>query len=140
MTNVQLRPRKIASKASPYKFASHLEVRYWLAINGDTVVVSPFPLPSFVKCTPTPQLLVGFETRQEAITLQQILLTAPEDIVNKELVALLQVPYAWRFAPDNPEPPTSGATHWSVISLDPVRRKASTKRKSRKRPLYPPTE
>jgi hypothetical protein len=87
---------------------------YWVAINGDSAAMAPYPLPITVNCTPTPQLLIGLKTFIEAKTLQSLLLPAPMKVARKELGAIRRNPEAVCIVPENPEPPTRGATFWSV--------------------------
>jgi hypothetical protein len=87
---------------------------YWVAINGASAAMAPYPLPVTVMCTPTPELLIGQETLQQAMTLQSILLTAPMMAVRKEIKALRRSPEAVCIESPNPQPPTRGATIWSA--------------------------
>jgi hypothetical protein len=50
---------------------------YWITINGTSAAMSPISLPITVKCSPTPQVLIGFDDQGEAMTTRRILLTAP---------------------------------------------------------------
>jgi hypothetical protein len=86
---------------------------YWVAINGASAALTAFPLPLTVKCYPTPQLLVGLETLQEARSFQTLALTAPIRVVRKEIEAMRRNPKAVCIAPPNPQPPTRGSTTWS---------------------------
>jgi hypothetical protein len=86
---------------------------YWVAINGGSASVTPFPLPLTVKCFPTPQLLIGFETSQEARSFQTLALTAPIRVVRKEIDLMRQNPKVVCIAPPKPQPPTRGSTNWS---------------------------
>ncbi len=87
---------------------------YWVAINGASVAMAPYPLPVSLMCTPTPQLLIGQKTLQQAMTLQSILLTAHMKVVRKKIKAMRRSPEAVCIEPPNPQPPTRGATIWSV--------------------------
>jgi hypothetical protein len=57
---------------------------YWVALNKGSVAISPSPLPLTVKCFPTPQLLFGLETLQEAKQLESIALTASVPTILKK--------------------------------------------------------
>jgi hypothetical protein len=87
--------------------------RYWLAVNGDSAAVSPYPL-SRVQCSPRPQLLLGFKTRDKAFELQSFILNAPLKDVQERLMALARDPEVVSIVPRNPEPPTRGATIWTA--------------------------
>ena len=86
---------------------------YWVAINGASAAVTPFPLPLTLKCCPTPELLIGFETLYEARSFQTLALTAPMRVVRKKIEAMRRNPKAVFIAPPNPQPPTRGSTTWS---------------------------
>jgi hypothetical protein len=92
---------------------SDMRMLYWVAINGDSAALAPFPLPVTVSCTPTPQLLVGLNTLQRARALQATLLTAPMHMVRKEVKAMCRSVEAVCIEPANPGRPTRGATLWS---------------------------
>jgi hypothetical protein len=85
---------------------------YWIAVNGASAAMSPMPMRMNVKVTPTPQQLLGFDSYEAAKEFQSILLTAPIPTVKRELVALRRRNGAVFITPDNPEPPTRGATMW----------------------------
>jgi hypothetical protein len=77
-------------------------------------------MPVTVKVKPTPQMLVGFATREEAADAQQLCLTAPISIVKKFMAGLKE-----RFEKgeiiaiqfEKPEPTTRGETIWIVEPL-----------------------
>jgi hypothetical protein len=52
------------------------ETCYWLAVNGPSVAFSGQALPQ-PKVIPTPEMLLGFRTKQEALETQKFLLAAP---------------------------------------------------------------
>jgi hypothetical protein len=95
--------------ASPNK----TRLLYWVAINGGSAALAPFALPLTVKCYPTPQLLIGLESFQEARAFQSLALTAPIRVVRKKIEAMRRNPKAACIAPPNPQPPTRGSTIWS---------------------------
>jgi hypothetical protein len=61
---------------------------HWIAVNGASAALSPFPLPTKVKCTPTPQVLIGIEDGAEARKIQRVLLTAPLPTVRQQIETL----------------------------------------------------
>ena len=67
--------------------ATNSQARYWLAINGQTFVVSSRP---FVKVVvrPTPQMLIGYLTRDEQLAAFYLFLNAPIWKVNAYLERL----------------------------------------------------
>jgi len=92
---------------------------YWLATNGSSVAACPVPATSDeidTACTPTPQQLFGFPTREEQLAAQKFLLTAPMPHVKGRMEG-------WKFRvvqgdmayvePTDPEPQTDGATCWT---------------------------
>lgn len=87
--------------------------RYWLAVNADSAAVSPYPL-SRVRCSPRPQLLLGFRTRDQAFEIQSFVLNASLKEVRKKLEALSQDPEVVSIVPNDPEPPTRGPTTWTA--------------------------
>ena len=89
-----------------------IETYYWIAVNGASAAMTPYPLPRTVRCIPTPQLLIGFKRLNHAKTFQSIALNAPLPIVRKELKLLKKHRDAVLIEPNNPEPPTTGPTLW----------------------------
>lgn len=87
---------------------------HWVALNGGSVAVSPFALPGTLSVSPTPQFLLGFATRNEAIELQKFILSAPIEAVHKRTEELLNDSKVALIVPDNPEAPIKGATIWDV--------------------------
>lgn len=95
---------------------------WWIAINGSSCAASSFPLPATLEVSPTPEQLLGFGTREEQLSAQDLLLTAPmskvrrflnrtiRERVNKGEVVVVQ--------PRNPEPPTQGPTLWVLRPTD----------------------
>lgn len=88
--------------------------RYWIAINGSTCALRSFPLlnPTVI---PTPQLLLGFLTLEEAQKAQKICLTAPIPEVKKFFKRCRRDAKSGRVVylrPSNPEPPTRQETLW----------------------------
>jgi hypothetical protein len=87
---------------------------YSVAINGDSAALSPIPLPLTVRCSPTPQLLIGLKTLVEAMTLRSCLVKAPMNVARKEIKAMRRSPEAICIEPAKPEPPPRGGTSWSA--------------------------
>lgn len=60
---------------------------YWVAINGSSVSASLLSLlPRPHRILPTPEMLIGFASRDEAQQAQKYLLTAPIDECQKRLL------------------------------------------------------
>jgi len=68
---------------------SSLVVKYWLAVNRKSVSASPIALPLFPSVNPTPQLLIGFDTRKEQNTCQSLLLNGRSDKVERYVGTIL---------------------------------------------------
>jgi len=60
-----------------------LEWKYWIAVNKGSVSSSALPLPAYPTVEPTPQLLIGFDTREEQLKCQQFLLNGRLDKVRR---------------------------------------------------------
>ena len=95
---------------------SELKEYYWLAVNGASVAVCPFPVSKDkIRCVPTPEQLIGFPTQKEQMESQQFLLAAEIQAVQRRMdewgprMATGEMAY---IMPDNPEPPTTGPTGW----------------------------
>jgi hypothetical protein len=88
------------------------QLYWWIAINGASAAMSPMPMPQTLRVVPTPQQLIGFENYKAAKVFQTTLLTAPIPEVKRELMALRVTGDAVFINPDNPAPPTKGATMW----------------------------
>jgi hypothetical protein len=91
---------------------------YWIAINGASCALARYPLP-VPTVKPTPELLIGFPTHEEAVQAQHFLLTAPHEslpptLEEWRLRALLPESDITIVMPAHPERPTTGATHWFV--------------------------
>lgn len=81
--------------------------------------MSSAPLPTSVKVFPTPELLVGFRTLEEAQETQALILAAPEvDVLAKlkELGERSRLGEVVTITPEKPEPPVErwGHTIWQV--------------------------
>ena len=93
------------------------EYYYWIAVNGPSVAISSLPLPTTVCVSPTPELLIGFTDYDEAAKIQQFLLTAKIENVQKYMqtlpdkLKLNQIQHVIR--PQKPEP-CSYSTVWSA--------------------------
>jgi hypothetical protein len=62
---------------------------WWLAINGSSCAACFMATPAMT-VSPTPELLVGFSTRDEQLRTQKFLLTAPIDDVTRFLTTTLK--------------------------------------------------
>lgn len=97
---------------------SDLECRYWLAVNGASVAACSMPLPAYPTVSPTPQVLIGFPTREEQLKCQRFLLTGRQDKVRRFVTCTLPklagegkvIVKRLRY----PEPPTYGPTLWGI--------------------------
>lgn len=91
---------------------------YWLAINGASCAASSVPLRPTLQVHPTPEQLIGFRTRDEQLSVQQFLLSAPIDEVEKfmreEMPRKVHAGEVLCIRPANPEPPTRGDTLWEL--------------------------
>lgn len=94
------------------------EVYYWLAINGASCSASgAVPLPRTLRVYPTPEQLIGYKTRDEQLTAQRFLLTAPIEHVEMYMAQLPhkidrgEVVYV---RPKHPQPPTCDPTMWMI--------------------------
>ena len=89
---------------------------YWLAVNGSSCAASAVPMPPSVVVRPTPEQLIGFRSRSEQLATQRFLLTAPVDqirmFMEEQMPAKIKNGEVVYLTPDNPEPPTAGATIW----------------------------
>jgi hypothetical protein len=86
---------------------------YWIAVNGASAAMSPVPLPKSVKCSPTPQVLIGIEDQAEARKVQKTLLTAPIPEVREQIETLRTRKDVVYRKMDFPQMP-SEATSWDV--------------------------
>jgi hypothetical protein len=91
---------------------------HWIAINGASCALAGYPLP-VPTVKPTPELLIGFPSHEEAVQAQIFLLTAPDNRLPPQLQewrlrALLPESDIKIVMPEHPERPTTGATHWFV--------------------------
>ena len=94
-----------------------LEWKYWIAVNKCSVSSSALPLPAYPTVEPTPQLLIGFDNREEQLECQQFLLNGRLDKVHRFVGTTLPrlaregkvVLKKLRF----PEKPSYGQTRWS---------------------------
>lgn len=89
---------------------------WWLAVNGASCAASPVPIRSDdVQVFPIPEQLIGFRTREEQVKIQEFVMTAPIDDVNRYMTSLSAAIDSGEVAyvrPQNPEPPTQGSTLW----------------------------
>jgi hypothetical protein len=65
------------------------EERYWIAINGASYAISSFPLRNPM-VTPTPELLIGFPTLEEAQEALDVCLHSP--IAQRDVFFLRRAP------------------------------------------------
>jgi hypothetical protein len=93
--------------------ATPLDAYYWIAINGAScAAMLRTPLSVDVQCSPTPEVMFGFPTRDEAQDTQHFCLTRPIADVELKLSEL-----QWREDVvikvfKKPQPPTHGPTLW----------------------------
>ena len=90
--------------------------RFWLAINGASAAVMPVPC-SKVVVRPTPQMLIGYSTRDEQLKAQDLLLNAPIEEVETYMGSLQKLAKDGTVKIQtfkNPEPPVS-ATRWMPV-------------------------
>lgn len=81
---------------------------YWIAINGPSVAMSSLPLPTTVEVRPVPQVLLGFDSAEEASEALHFFLTASIPECKKRLRELARRAKRGEIVniePDNPEPP-----------------------------------
>lgn len=95
------------------------EMFFWLAINGPTAAASSIPMPCTVRVSPVPEQMIGFRSREEQLAVQKFLLTAPmsevENFMKEEMPRKLQSGEVIGIKMKNPEPYTTGQTHWAVV-------------------------
>ena len=94
-----------------------MKTYYWVVINGPSVAMSSLPLPTTLEVRPVPQLLLGFDSAEEASEALHFFLTASIPECKKRLRELARRAKRGEIVniePDNPEPPTAGATLWGV--------------------------
>jgi len=90
------------------KHMENLE-KYWIAINGASVVFCPLPAKNPPTVAPTPEQLIGFSTAEEAKHIQEKLLTCP---VNEIIPTMRNLRAKWKrgeigyVTPKTPQPPT----------------------------------
>ena len=100
----------------PQAIPNQNEEFYWLAINGASCAASGFPIPRSIRVRPTPEQLIGFQSRDEQLAVQRFLLTAPiteiDRFMREKMPRKIKSGEAVYIRPDNPEPPTKGATIW----------------------------
>lgn len=86
--------------------------RYWIAINGASCALSAIPFRGVPVVAPTPTMLIGFTSFKEAKEAQGICLHDPIGAVECWLRRWARSPDVQFVQPENPEPPTTGATMW----------------------------
>lgn len=93
---------------------------YWLAINGASVAASSLPMPLTVTVRPIPEQLIGYRTRKAQFAAQEFLLTASisevASFMANEMPGKIESGEVVYIRPNNPEPPTTGATLWQCSS------------------------
>jgi hypothetical protein len=101
---------------------------YWVANNGASSALCGFPAsPPHIRCSPTPNQLIGYTTWERAREAQPFFLNAPIAEVRKYELPL----DCASVRPHNPEPPTHGPTMWMVDKGEP---RAVETQKSRRNP------
>jgi hypothetical protein len=97
---------------------------WWLAVNGPSCAACGFPVQAErLKVQPVPEQMIGFRTREEQFAAQKFLITAPIKKVTEYMASLPSRIDAGEVAyirPSNPEPPTRGATVWSIAPKQDV--------------------
>jgi hypothetical protein len=90
---------------------------WWLAVNGASVAGCFFPArASELKVTPVPERLIGFRTQAEQLEIQQFLLSASIQDINRYTASLPPKVKAGEVGfvrPSHPEPPQD-TTMWSI--------------------------
>jgi len=95
------------------------KVYWWVAINGPTVPASLLVATPKPRVIPTPEVLIGLPTREEAAATQAFLLSAPIPECEKKLTALQarsDVAYFKYRNPGRPDP--SLPTMWLARDED----------------------
>jgi hypothetical protein len=96
---------------------------FWVAINGPSVSMAPYPFPRTFKCSPVPELLLGFSNLKEAKAFHQFALTAPLLEV-RERIATLLASGICSIEPAHPENPSREPTIWeSSRDTTPIQEK-----------------
>jgi len=95
---------------------------WWIAINGASCAASSLPLPATLEVFPTPEQLLGFGTREEQLSAQDLLLTAPiskvRRFLNRTIRERVKKGEVVVIQPSHPEPPTQGPTIWLLRPPD----------------------
>src|ERR1700678_3201625 len=87
---------------------------YWLAVNQASCAMCDLPATAEeIECTPTPQQLIGFKSRDEAKEWQQFMLTAPIHQVKARAKKGLDRDKVTIITPANPEEPCD-KTLWTI--------------------------
>lgn len=115
-----LKYREKISMSTPNKYAKKsaksATTWYWIALNGPSCAASMFPSPP-PKVIPTPQMLVGFDSRAEQLAAQKRLLTVTIEEVRAYIDTLHTMAAGGQvqiIVPPNPQPPTQGQTMWLI--------------------------
>lgn len=91
---------------------------WWLAVNGASCAACFVQARAAdLEVAPVPEQLIGFRTREEQLEIQQFLLTAPIEDVDRYLASLppkIKAGEMGYVRPRNPEPPTHGPTNWHL--------------------------
>ncbi len=91
---------------------------WWLAVNGASCAACFVQARAAdLEVAPVPEQLIGFRTREEQLEIQQFLLTAPIEHVDRYLASLppkIKAGEVGYVRPRNPEPPTHGPTNWHL--------------------------
>ncbi len=61
---------------------------YWVAVNKHAVACSEFPWDSTVVVNPTPQMIIGYETAEEAVEKARFMVSAPLKEVHNYFLSL----------------------------------------------------
>lgn len=88
---------------------------YWIAVNGSSCARFSLPLREPFVVKPTPEILIGFQTHDEAEEGQAFLLTAPVENVRERMAQWMRHADVKIVHPPNPEPQTDGETMWMEV-------------------------
>lgn len=86
--------------------------RYYIAINGPSVAMSPLPFSSPPITVPLCECLIGFPTLKEAQAAHHLCLTAPIPEVARHTRRWASDPRIVYVVHENPDPPSRGPTAW----------------------------
>lgn len=94
-----------------------LRLKYWVVVNGDLVMACPMPYPEFPAVSPTPEMLIGFDSRKEQMDCQCRLLRGTAETVRG--IKTIELPMREREGEvvlkkfPNPQRATRGYVTWN---------------------------